>query len=73
MKEATSPNGKPQREIYKNVAKGILFVQGWQGKDIIFMRSNEHSTNERQRCWNTSGLERSLGKLVEGNQNERNW
>jgi len=72
-KEATSSNGKPQVETYENVAEASPFVQGWQVKDITFMRYNGHSTRERKRSWNTSCLEGSAGKLVEVDQNKRNW
>jgi len=60
-KDATSSNGKPQVESYGNVAEASPFVQGWQGKDINFMRSNEHSARERERSWNISGLEGPMG------------
>ncbi|GKE30780.1 hypothetical protein Tco_1446164 [Tanacetum coccineum] len=30
---------------------------GWQGKEASFMKSNEHGGRERQRHWDTSGLE----------------
>lgn len=49
------------------------FVQQWQGVDISFMRSNEHRSRERERNWDTSGLEGLALKLVEGDQNARNW
>lgn len=49
------------------------FVQQWQGVDISFMRSNEHRSRERERKWDTSGLEGLALKLVEGDQNARNW
>lgn len=72
-KDATSSNGKPLVESHGNVAEASPFVQGWQGKDISFMRSNEHSTRERERSWNISGLEGPAAKLVEGDRNARNW
>ena len=39
----------------------------------IFMSSNEHSARERERSWNTSGLDGPAGVLVEGDRNARNW
>lgn len=49
------------------------FVEKWQGKEASFMRSNEHGDRERQRHWDTSGLEGVALKLVEGDKNGRNW
>ncbi|PON66919.1 Glucoamylase, starch-binding [Parasponia andersonii] len=49
------------------------FVGQWQGKDISFMRSNEHRAHETERSWNTSGLEGLALKFVEGDRNARNW
>ncbi|XP_010551754.1 PREDICTED: phosphoglucan, water dikinase, chloroplastic-like [Tarenaya hassleriana] len=45
----------------------------WQGKDVSFMRSNEHRNREVDRIWDTTGLEGSALKLVEGDRNARNW
>lgn len=49
------------------------FVGQWQGKAATFMRSNEHHNNERDRKWDTSGLEGLALKLVQDDQNARNW
>ncbi|KAL6970881.1 Phosphoglucan, water dikinase, chloroplastic [Sarracenia purpurea var. burkii] len=49
------------------------FVEQWQGKAMSFMRSNEHNNRERERDWDTSGLEGLALKLVEGDRNSRNW
>lgn len=49
------------------------FVEKWQGKEASFMRSNEHGDRERQRQWDTSGLEGVALKLVEGDRDGRNW
>ncbi|GLJ26894.1 hypothetical protein SUGI_0526130 [Cryptomeria japonica] len=72
-KEVNLGNGRPAVDIYKKNGEASPFVQGWQGKEISFMRSNEHTNRERERSWNTSGLEGSAKKLVEGDQNSRNW
>ncbi|ESQ32164.1 hypothetical protein EUTSA_v10003634mg [Eutrema salsugineum] len=45
----------------------------WQGKDASFMRSNEHGNREVGRNWDTTGLEGSALKMVEGDRNSRNW
>ena len=49
------------------------FVGQWQGKDVSFMRSNEHRTHETERMWDTSGLEGLALRFVEGDRNARNW
>lgn len=57
------------------VSEGELspFVEQWQGKDISFMRSNEHRDRESERRWDTTGLEGVALKLVEGDRTARNW
>lgn len=49
------------------------FVEQWQGQGAAFMRSNEHRNRESERKWDTSGLEGMALKLVQGDQNARNW
>ncbi|XP_002518612.2 phosphoglucan, water dikinase, chloroplastic [Ricinus communis] len=49
------------------------FVGQWKGKDISFMRSNEHRDRETERKWDTSGLEGLALALVEGDRDARNW
>lgn len=49
------------------------FVGQWQGKAASFTRSNEHWDREKERKWDTSGLEGLALKIVEGDQNARNW
>lgn len=49
------------------------FVGQWQGKDVSFMRSNDHRNRESETRWDTSGLEGLALKLVEGDKNARNW
>ncbi|KAH9305067.1 hypothetical protein KI387_009471 [Taxus chinensis] len=72
-KQVVLGNGRPEVDKHKKKGEASPFVQGWQGKEISFMRSNEHSNRERERSWNTSGLEGPALKLVEGDQNARNW
>ncbi|VYS67987.1 unnamed protein product [Arabidopsis thaliana] len=45
----------------------------WQGKDASFMRSNDHGNREVGRNWDTSGLEGTALKMVEGDRNSKNW
>ncbi|XP_071742670.1 phosphoglucan, water dikinase, chloroplastic isoform X2 [Rutidosis leptorrhynchoides] len=54
-------------------AAGSPFVEKWQGKGTSFMKSNEHGSRERQRQWDTSGLDGVALKLVEGDQRGKNW
>ncbi|KAK9671379.1 hypothetical protein RND81_12G026300 [Saponaria officinalis] len=49
------------------------FVEQWQGQAASFMHSNEHGNREFDRQWNTSGLEGLTLKLVQNDQNARNW
>ncbi|TKY50532.1 Phosphoglucan, water dikinase [Spatholobus suberectus] len=49
------------------------FVGQWQGKPISFMQSNEHRTHETERKWDTSRLQGLSLKLVQADQNARNW
>ncbi|TYK17008.1 phosphoglucan [Cucumis melo var. makuwa] len=49
------------------------FVGQWKGKEISFMRSNEHHNRESERIWNTSDLKGLALQLVEGDKNARNW
>ncbi|GJS18940.1 phosphoglucan, water dikinase, chloroplastic [Tanacetum coccineum] len=66
--EFQDDNGSPNLESATNT-----FVQGWQGKEASFMKSNEHGGRERQRHWDTSGLEGVALKLVEGDKSAKNW
>lgn len=50
-------------------------VSGWQGKQVTFMRSNQHS-KERSGKWDTSGLPPAphpLRDLVVGDEQAPNW
>ncbi|XP_027934248.1 phosphoglucan, water dikinase, chloroplastic [Vigna unguiculata] len=49
------------------------FVGQWQGKPVSFMRSNEHRSHETHMKWDTSGLHGVPLKLVQADQNARNW
>ncbi|KAK9806472.1 hypothetical protein WJX73_000758 [Symbiochloris irregularis] len=46
--------------------------QQWQGRDVAFMRSNEHS-RERQGVWSLEGLQGATLSLVQGDQKHGNW
>nr|CAD1820378.1 unnamed protein product [Ananas comosus var. bracteatus] len=41
------------------------FVEQWQGREVLFMRSNEHRSRDIERRWITDGLDRVALKLVE--------
>jgi phosphoglucan,water dikinase len=50
-------------------------ISAWQGKQVQFMRSNQHS-NERNGKWDTSGLPPAphpLQTLVRGDEHAANW
>ena len=44
-----------------------LAHQRWQGREVAFMRGNEHSA-ERRGAWNAEGLEGAARVLVEGDR-----
>ncbi|KAL2649665.1 hypothetical protein R1flu_017793 [Riccia fluitans] len=48
------------------------FVQEWQGREINFMRSNEHN-REKSGKWDTTGLDGPAKIIVEGDKNAANW
>eukprot|EP00250_Pteridium_aquilinum_P016715 c23252_g1_i1 orf=383-3940(-) len=48
------------------------FVQEWQGRQVAFMRSNEHK-GENKGKRDTSGLEGSALYLVDGDKSANNW
>ncbi|KAH7438540.1 hypothetical protein KP509_04G019300 [Ceratopteris richardii] len=48
------------------------FVQEWQGREVTFMRSNEHKGDGIGK-WDTSGLDGSAFDLVDGDKHARNW
>ncbi|GAB2214476.1 hypothetical protein Droror1_Dr00018825 [Drosera rotundifolia] len=49
------------------------FLEQRQGRVVSFMRSNVHGARESDRTVNTSELEGLALKLVQGDQNVRNW
>ncbi|KAL9262661.1 Phosphoglucan, water dikinase, chloroplastic-like protein [Drosera capensis] len=74
LEVGTSDNGSPV--VIAPVAsesETSPFVEHWQGRAVSFMRSNEHGTRESERKVDTSGLEGLALKLVQGDQNARNW
>ncbi|GKA81592.1 hypothetical protein Tco_0788284 [Tanacetum coccineum] len=58
----THGHGYPVIAVAWNHGENLLAFSdfggtGWQGKEASFMKSNEHGGRERQRHWDTSGLE----------------
>ncbi|KAH9621785.1 hypothetical protein KSS87_017544 [Heliosperma pusillum] len=49
------------------------FVEQWQGQAATFMHANEHGNKESGRKWDTAGLAGLALKLVQDDQNARNW
>ncbi|KAL3702008.1 hypothetical protein R1sor_020030 [Riccia sorocarpa] len=77
--ETEDKSGKQQGEVNGTARaeedKGVpasSFVQEWQGREINFMRSNEHS-REKSGKWDTTGLDGPAKILVEGDKNAANW
>ncbi|KAL3506570.1 hypothetical protein ACH5RR_031952 [Cinchona calisaya] len=72
--EAVNDNGST---VVDDVAETEIvaspFVEQWQGKVASFVRSKEQLDMEKERKWDTSGLEGIALKLVEGDKNSRNW
>ncbi|KAJ6973209.1 phosphoglucan [Populus alba x Populus x berolinensis] len=75
-------NGEEAKDVGENGSAGAditleagtsPFVGQWQGKAVSFMRSNDHGNRGSERRWDTSGLQGSVLKLVEGDLNARSW
>ncbi|KAJ6873727.1 phosphoglucan [Populus alba x Populus x berolinensis] len=75
-------NGEEAKDVGENGSTGAditleagtsPFVGQWQGKAVSFMRSNDHGNRGSERRWDTSGLQGSVLKLVEGDLNARSW
>ena len=60
MQQAHSSNGASEN--------GRLPTEQWQGQEVAFMRSNEHS-KDRRGSWHPEGLEGAALHLVQGDQN----
>lgn len=43
--------------------------QQWQGRQVSFMRANEH-TRERQGVWDSEGLQGAALAIVEGDRDQ---
>ncbi|KAJ3671942.1 hypothetical protein LUZ60_008021 [Juncus effusus] len=66
-------DGGNGEEVEIEVESTTKFGDEWQGKDISFMRSNEHGNRESERTWNLDGLQGVVLELVERDKNSRNW
>ncbi|GAB2267190.1 Phosphoglucan, water dikinase, chloroplastic [Dionaea muscipula] len=74
LEVGVSDNGSPvEIDLAAPELETSPFVEQWQGRDVSFMRSNEHRSGQTERKWDTSGLEGLALKLVQGDQNARNW
>lgn len=77
--EKEDKNFGDNNESHEKAAAPLLeaepspFVGQWQGRTVSFMRSNEHHGHETERKGDTSGLQGLPLKLVQGDQNSRNW
>ncbi|KAL0391697.1 UNVERIFIED_CONTAM: Phosphoglucan, water dikinase, chloroplastic [Sesamum radiatum] len=68
-----SKNGNVVTAAIEEAVTSSTFVEQWQGKDVAFVRSKDHFDAEKNRNWDTSGLEGIALKLVEGDRSGRNW
>ncbi|KAL0369214.1 UNVERIFIED_CONTAM: Phosphoglucan, water dikinase, chloroplastic [Sesamum calycinum] len=68
-----SKNGNVVTAAIEEAVTSSTFVEQWQGKDVAFVRSKDHFDAEKNRNWDTSGLEGIALKLVEGDRSARNW
>ncbi|XP_011074900.1 phosphoglucan, water dikinase, chloroplastic [Sesamum indicum] len=66
-------NGNVVTASIEEAVTSSAFVEQWQGKDVAFVRSKDHFDAEKNRNWDTSGLEGIALKLVEGDRSARNW
>ncbi|XP_031475207.1 phosphoglucan, water dikinase, chloroplastic isoform X1 [Nymphaea colorata] len=71
--EAVASSNGSMVDAPVSVNEPSSFVQEWQGNDVQFMSSNQHSARETERRWNTDGLLGVALKLVEGDKVSRNW
>ncbi|KAG6548416.1 hypothetical protein Mapa_009902 [Marchantia paleacea] len=71
--DQSEQNGSAKVEEKPAVEASSSFVQGWQGKEINFMRSNEHSSREQSGKWDTTGLQGPAKHIVEGDKGAANW
>eukprot|EP00899_Mesostigma_viride_P020273 jgi/Mesvir1/28247/Mv04788-RA.1 len=60
----------PQVLSSSNVEMSSL--ANWAGKDVVFMRKNDHSS-ERVGQWNTEGLQGAALAIVQGDQRAGSW
>ncbi|KAL3145446.1 2,3-dihydroxyphenylpropionate/2,3-dihydroxicinnamic acid 1,2-dioxygenase, variant 2 [Trebouxia sp. C0009 RCD-2024] len=51
---------------------GRLPTEQWQGQEVAFMRSNEHS-KDRRGSWHPEGLEGAALHLVQGDEKNGSW
>ena len=56
-----------KQAVSRNSKADLLPHNTWQGRDINFMRSNEHG-RERSGMWNTNGLSGAALKFVGGDE-----
>jgi phosphoglucan,water dikinase len=67
-----TPSLPPSPQTALSSADDVL-APAWQGREVVFMRSNDHS-RERRGTWDTSGLAPGpVLDLVEGDRDAANW
>ncbi|GAQ78092.1 water dikinase [Klebsormidium nitens] len=70
--EAPKDAGNGRARSENGASEVSEFGSKWQGKDIAFMRSNEHS-RERSGKWDTSNLSGPAARLVDGDKHGGSW
>ncbi|PRW57887.1 water chloroplastic isoform A [Chlorella sorokiniana] len=65
-------SGAVSGSVTSSMDDSMALLPQWQGKELRFMQSNEH-TRERQGVWNTDGLQGAALHLVAGDRDAPNW
>ncbi|KAH6785738.1 chloroplastidic phosphoglucan [Perilla frutescens var. hirtella] len=68
-----SKNGNIVSSAVEEPVITTAFVEQWQGKNVSFHRSQDNLDAEKKIKWDTSGLEGTSLKLIEGDRSARNW
>ncbi|KAL4433837.1 hypothetical protein ABPG75_000278 [Micractinium tetrahymenae] len=70
--EGSSSGGSTAGSVTSSGDDSMALLPQWQGKELRFMQSNEHS-RERRGTWDTSGLDGAALHLVGGDRDAANW
>ncbi|KAL4419085.1 hypothetical protein ABPG77_010024, partial [Micractinium sp. CCAP 211/92] len=70
--EGGGSDGSTVVSVGSSFDDSMALLPQWQGKELRFMQSNEH-TRERRGVWDTSGLQGPALHLVGGDKDAANW